>query len=213
VRDFSHGESLPLAANQSGVIRVVREAPHSFEEYSRIPIAFDVQAVLDVHASKSSGSSAFDLTERRLDIPYVKDYDTLPGEGPAAWSARFDTSRWAVFAAYVEHGRVGGAVGVIQPDDTGMLDHQSDLALLQDIRVAPSSRGQGIGGALLAAVEHWARDAGARVLVVETQNVNVPACRFYARNGFDLRVVNRHAYPELPDEIQMLWHKRLDLRA
>ena len=193
------------------MIRVVRESANGFDEYACISIAFDVRSVLDVRASPPGGSSAFELVERPLGNAYVKDYDALAGEDPATWPARFDTSGWAVFAAYGEQGRVGGAVGVMQPDDSDMLEGRSDLALLWDIRVAPSSRGQGIGDALLAAIEHWARDGGARELKVETQNINVPACRFYARNGFDLRAVNPHAYPELPDEIQMLWYKRLDV--
>jgi hypothetical protein len=50
---------------------------------------------------------------------------------------------------------------------------------------------------------------GARVLKVESQNTNVPACRFYAGRGFLLRAVRRGAYPELPHEIQFLWYKDL----
>ena len=45
---------------------------------------------------------------------------------------------------------------------------------------------------------------------VETQNVNVGACRFYAAMGCTIGVIDRFAYaPELPDEIQVRWHKRL----
>ena len=44
---------------------------------------------------------------------------------------------------------------------------------------------------------------------VETQNVNVPACRFYARQGCVLGAINRFAYPDLPDEVQLLWYKTL----
>ena len=43
--------------------------------------------------------------------------------------------------------------------------------------------------------------------MVETQNVNVRACRFYARQGFALGAVNRDAYPDLPDEVLLLWYK------
>ena len=44
---------------------------------------------------------------------------------------------------------------------------------------------------------------------VETQNINVSACRFYARQGCVLSAVNRFAYPELPDEVQLIWRKDL----
>jgi hypothetical protein len=44
---------------------------------------------------------------------------------------------------------------------------------------------------------------------IETQNINVPACRFYAKHGFILGAVNRFAYPELPDEVELIWCKEL----
>ena len=90
-----------------------------------------------------------------------------------------------------------------------MLEGRTDVALLWDIRVAPAVRNRGIGAALLAAGEGWARARGALALEVETQNTNVPACRFYARHGFTLRAVRRGAYPELPDEVQLIWRKEL----
>lgn len=40
---------------------------------------------------------------------------------------------------------------------------------------------------------------------IETQNVNRPACRFYATMGCALESINRFACPELPDEAQILW--------
>jgi GNAT superfamily N-acetyltransferase len=90
-----------------------------------------------------------------------------------------------------------------------MLEGRNDLAVLWDIRVAPEFRGQNIGSTLFAAAQAWALARGARQLKVETQNINVPACRFYARQGCVLRAIERLAYPELPDEIQMLWYKDL----
>ena len=37
------------------------------------------------------------------------------------------------------------------------------------------------------------------------QNVNVAACRFYMAMGCELSAVNLHAYPDLPDEAQLIW--------
>jgi len=42
-----------------------------------------------------------------------------------------------------------------------------------------------------------------QTLKVETQNINVPACRFYAKQGCVLRAVHPHAYSEFPDEAQV----------
>lgn len=44
---------------------------------------------------------------------------------------------------------------------------------------------------------------------METQNINVPAYRFYAAQGCELRGIHPNTYPELPHEVQILWY--LDL--
>ncbi len=90
-----------------------------------------------------------------------------------------------------------------------MLEGRDDLAVVWDLRVAPGARGQGIGAALFRAAEQWAIRRGARLLKVETQNVNVAACRFYASRGCTLGAVNRFAYPSLPEETQLIWVKEL----
>jgi GNAT superfamily N-acetyltransferase len=84
-----------------------------------------------------------------------------------------------------------------------------DLSVLWDIRVAPDARGKGIGSALFERVEAWAKANGCRQLKVETQNINVRACDFYARHGCELRAVHHAECPELPAEIQLLWYKDL----
>jgi ribosomal protein S18 acetylase RimI-like enzyme len=66
-----------------------------------------------------------------------------------------------------------------------------------------------VGAALVGAVEAWCAAHGAAWIEVETQNVNVPACRFYERTGFTLREVHPHAYANLPNEVQLLWAKRI----
>ncbi len=97
--------------------------------------------------------------------------------------------------------------------DVDMLEGRDDLAVLWDFRVAPQERRTGVGSALFAGVERWARSRGCTELKVETQNINVPACRFYRSRGFTLRDVKEGAYPELPKEIQLLWYKRLRQRS
>ncbi len=88
-----------------------------------------------------------------------------------------------------------------------------DLSVLWDIRVAPDARGKGVGSALFQRVEAWAQAHGCRQLKVETQNINVRACGLYVRNGCELRAVHHAAYPELPEEIQLLWYKDLRIEA
>ena len=88
-------------------------------------------------------------------------------------------------------------------------ESRDDLAVLWDIRVHPELRRTGIGSQLFRSAVEWARQKGCKQLKVETQDINVPACRFYAAQGCELRTVNPDAYPDLPHETQLLWYLHL----
>jgi GNAT superfamily N-acetyltransferase len=189
-------------------IQLSEEPMTALAEHARISIAFQVDRVLDL-ALEDGGLGGFVLSERTLDSPYVKDYDAIAGQGPTRWATRFDLSKWGLIAAYSGGQRIGGAVIAFDTTDVHMLEERRDLAVLWDIRVIPNLRGQGVGSALFQAAEDWAVAKGCRQLKVETQSINVPACRFYARRGCMLGAINRFAYPDLPHEVQMLWYKDL----
>ena len=189
-------------------MEVREESITTLEGYSSIPIAFVVRSVFDVRPAEA-GSYDVLLVERRLDVPYVKDYDAINEDRPSQWAKRFDTSNWGQLVARVKGRRVGGAVVAFSTPGLDMLEGREDLAVLWDIRVSPDSRGQRIGSALFRASEMWAISKGCSQLKVETQNNNVAACRLYERQGCLLRAVNSMAYAEFPDELQFLWYKDL----
>lgn len=185
-------------------VEISEEPIDALREYASVPIAFEVTSVFEVHRE----GERFELTEVPVSSPYIKDYNAL--EHPSEWARRFDVSRWGVLAARAGGRRVGGAVIAFDTPGVDMLEGRRDLAVLWDIRVAPEARGKGVGAALFRAAEAWARARGCRQIKVETQNVNVPACRFYARQGCVLAAVDPSAYPALPREIQLLWYKGLE---
>ena len=189
-------------------IGLTEEPMMALPEYARVPIVFTVDRVLDV-TNCDGDPGRFLLSERRLDVPYEKDYDAIAGEGPLQWARRFDLSKWALFTARSTAGIVGGAAVACDTAGLAMLEGRRDLAVLWDIRVAPNARRQGLGSALFERVEAWARLHGCRQLKIETQNTNVQACRFYERQGCQLRAIQRGAYPQLAEEIQLLWYKDL----
>lgn len=131
----------------------------------------------------------------------------MPGNDPASWSSKFDTEHWLFLSAYIKDVGVGGAIVVVRPDDVAQLAGRASFALLWDIRVAASSRRSGVGRALLAEAEAIARNAGCIGVEVETQDVNVPACRLYAAADFRLRDVSPLAYSEAPRETRLTWDK------
>lgn len=185
---------------------VTQEPMSAITEYARVPIVFNVDRVLEL-TSRHDHPGRFEFVERCLKVPYEKNYDALTGEGPLQWASRFDLSQWALFIARFANRIIGGATVAFDTPGVTMLEGRRDLAVLWDIRVAPDARRQGVGSALFQEVEAWARLQGCRQLKVETQNTNVQACRFYERQGCRLRAFSPTAYPDFPEEIQLLWYK------
>lgn len=143
-------------------------------------------------------ASGFGISYRRFsedDLPFVTDlYVSTRREEVAmtGWPAEFQAqflaqqaaaqhSHYAIHFADAEWliiERDGEAIGRIYVGETG-----DDLHII-DISLLPDSRGQGIGGAILADVLDQARELGRGVTIhVERNN---PARSLYARLGFEL---------------------------
>jgi GNAT superfamily N-acetyltransferase len=186
---------------------IVEESPDILPQYEKVPIAFRVETHFIV-APIENGLGGLKFVEESV-VPYVKDYDAFESERPSAWSKRFDISRWGIFSAFDAARRVGGAAVAWHTPEVEMLEGREDLACLWDLRVHPDYRSKGVGHLLFSQVVEWARQKQCRRLKVETQNINVSACRFYARQGCELRGINRYVYGEALDEIQLLWYQDL----
>jgi len=59
------------------------------------------------------------------------------------------------------------------------------VAYVEDLWVEPAHRRSGVGRALLAAVEHWARDQGLRWLGSDTVPDNLASQRWHLAAGFE----------------------------
>jgi len=185
--------------------------PAALCEHAAIPIAFVVDRILEVRLL-DGGRGGISLTETAVTDPYVKDYDALEGADPQRWPRRFDVSNWGLITARRDGASAGGAVLASKTPGLHMLGGRDDVAVLWDIRVSPRERGGGVGSALFRAAEDWATARGCRWLKIETQNVNVPACRFYHKMGCTLGAIDRYAYPGQPAEVRLLWWKALATR-
>jgi len=188
-------------------IEVQEEPNANFDTYAEIPIGFRVESVFEWIPSDHPGGVLGRVVP--VEQPYTKDYDTIPDNHPSDWPRRFDTSGWGVLSAWLGGARVGGIVIAHGSGDLDLLEQREELAVLWDVRVRPQERGMGVGSGLMMAAEEWAHARGCRVLKVETQNINVAACRFYARHGFELRMATPRAYAGLPEEVRLLWDKTL----
>lgn len=183
-------------------MRFVEEPVGDLKAYATVPIAFQVQSCLCLEPIER-GWGGIRLIEKPVQPPFIKDYDQ--DENPTEWPKLWDLSNWGVIAVYEGEQRVGGAVLAWNTPEIKMLDQQSDRAVIWDIRVHPNYRGRGVGSRLFACAVEWARKRECRLLKVETQNINVPACRLYISQGCTLATINSFAYPEFPNEVQLIW--------
>ena len=185
---------------------IVEESLTRLAEHGEIPIQFEVRSVLEIEGDDPDSAI---LLERQLKQTWIKDYDAIEGEGPTRWARRWDVSNWGLLAAFVEGRRVAGCVLAYNTDGVNKLEGRDDVVAVWDIRVHPDYRGRGIGRRLFDAAVQWARDRHCRELRVETQNINVPACRFYERQGCRLSSINRSAYEAFPEEVELIWSLHL----
>jgi GNAT superfamily N-acetyltransferase len=184
-------------------IQIVELGADSLRDYGSVPIAFTVESRLRVDRA-AAGEFATEPVE-----PWVKDYDAIPGEGPRSWASRFDVSWWGFLGAFDDEERIGGAAVAWRTPGLDMLRGRDNAAVLWDIRVRPDWRGKVVGAQLFEAAAEWARTRRCTQLLVETQDINVPACRFYGRMGCTLEPIKHDAYGSELDEVQLIWMKRL----
>ena len=89
-----------------------------------------------------------------------------------------------------------------------MLGGMKDACVLWDIRVDDKYKHQGIGQKLFDQVKKVAIADGYKKMIIESQNINVAACRFYRKQGAVIAKIDTNAYcsePGLENEVQLIW--------
>ncbi len=148
-----------------------------------------------------SSKSGPDVTEARI-RPLTPD--------DRAWVARFNASHWgsdlmAVHGALYRLSELQGFCAIDDDAPAGLVTYQIDEGGCEIVSLDSLRERQGIGSALLQAVEGTARERGCRRLWLITTNDNLPALGFYQRRGFVLAALHRNAVaavrqikPEIP---------------
>jgi GNAT superfamily N-acetyltransferase len=177
-------------------------------EYASVSIAYEVRTVLQPRQI-DNGLGGIRLVEEPLEEPYVKDYDSYKDGAPHRWLQRFDIRNWGFLVARDEKQAVGAAA--LAYDTPGVLagEGRRDLTILWDIRVQLGMRGRGIGKILFDHAVEWTRKKGCKRMKIESQNVNVPACRFYAKQGCELGNIDCYGYvgsPQVAHEVMLVWY-------
>ena len=133
-------------------------------------------------------------TEEIYEQPYMKEYP----EDSCDYAAYIDNSDKVIFFAYSEAECIGQII---------LKRDWNKYAFIEDICVAKSARGQGVGTALIQKAIEWAKNSNLKGLALETQDNNLLACRFYAKCGFVIGAVNTMLYKNFDnEEFAVFWY-------
>jgi len=177
-----------------------------FPQYDQIPMIIHVSAYYRIDKD-NRGLGGFSLVKTDVE-PYIKDFCVGHDESITRWEKRWDISNWAFFMAFDGEQPVGGATVVSRTKEINMLSGRDDLAVLWDIRVDDAYKHKGVGQALFDMAVNWSREQGLVQMKIECQNNNIPAIRFYHKQGAVLSAIDEYAYynePVYRHETQLIW--------
>jgi streptothricin acetyltransferase len=159
-------------------------------DLNRIDETFIVDCVLDIAATGFSDTLHFIPV-----TPYEKHY---PPEIIEV-SKYINSDNGVVFFAYVD-GILAGQIIIKR--------NWNQHALIEDIAVDKSFQRMSVGKTLMHRSFEWAKQHGFPALMLETQNINAPACRFYHACGFKIGGWDRFLYYGLPEssEVALFWY-------
>ena len=153
--------------------------------------SFEVRSELMLHAQNNK------LHYTIVDVdPYTKQYGSEQFD-PVMYVSNPDR---VIFFAYADDALAG---------QIRVLKNWNGYAYIDDIAVNNNYRGRGIGRALMERAIEWAKTKGFPGIMLETQNNNVRACKFYERCGFELHGFDTHLYKGMEpgtDEIALYWY-------
>ena len=129
----------------------------------------------------------------------VEPYEKILDVDPEDYTTFIDNPQKVIFFADVD----GEPAGQIK-----LIPWWNKFAYVEELIVDTEFRGQGVGSALMNRAIAWAREHGFPGLTLETQDNNVPACKFYEKCGFVLSGFDLYAYKCLdnPSEIALYWY-------
>ncbi|WP_225592063.1 GNAT family N-acetyltransferase, partial [Enterococcus faecalis] len=90
------------------------------------------------------------------------------------------------------------------------LTSTTGIFYIEDIAVCKDFRGQGIGSALINISIEWAKHKNLHGLMLETQDNNLIACKFYHNCGFKIGSVDTMLYANFENNFEkaVFWYLR-----
>lgn len=179
-----------------------------FSLYDNVPQNVEIKS--EYHVNRvDNGLGGFVFEEVPV-TPHIKDLSIY--ERAMEYEQMFDISNWRFYMAFDGALPVGAMTIAGTTEGMNMLGGRSDACVLWDIRVSDKYKHMGIGQKLFNQGIKVAKSDGYKQMIIECQNNNVTACRFYKKQGALLSKIDMHAYDSesgIENEVQFIWY--LDL--
>jgi ribosomal protein S18 acetylase RimI-like enzyme len=146
--------------------------------------AEDLPAALELYRELDRFQQAWRVFEPRIDPA---------GEAEARYRAALDDP--AQLHLVAERAARLAGMGVARITVPSSMSDERAVEV-SNVYVLPEARGLGVGRALVAGLARWAREQGARRLVLKTYSQNEEALRFWEAVGFRPRFVQMTALAE-----------------
>jgi streptothricin acetyltransferase len=155
--------------------------PFTQAEIWPIISGYETSEIYTVHKTETDQNTVFDIRLVRLEKPYRDDYyqDFTPEE--CQWYLSL-LPKGGCFGAYQNGRLIGFAMGETLPDER--------MLRVWEFHVLAEFRRMGVGRALMERVIVKARGDQLAMIMLETQNTNVKAIRFYRSLGFSIESID-----------------------
>jgi ribosomal protein S18 acetylase RimI-like enzyme len=159
--------------------------PFTLDEVVPILSGYETSEIYTVEKEETALQTRFDIRLVTLDAPYRANFvDDFRPEEMRRYLGLLAGGSAA--GAYQQDRLIGLAIGEAFAEERTLR--------IWEFHVHPAARRMGVGRALMEYVIAKARRDGLEMLVLETQNTNVPAIRFYRSMGFTLEAIDRFSY-------------------
>jgi len=152
-------------------------------ELKRLASGYTTTQTYHVRRSETHEHTLLALELADLSAPYTKRFAHPAG-------------LLGYYRSAVKHGLSLGAYAGDMMIGIAITDLQAwnGSLLLWEFHVAPSHQGRGVGRGMMERLAAMTKDAGLRVITVETSSTNVPAITFYRRVGFAIESIDLSYY-------------------
>jgi streptothricin acetyltransferase len=129
----------------------------------------------------------------------VEPYEKVLDVDPEDYTTFIGNPQKVIFFADVD-GKPAGQIKLVP--------WWNKFAYVEELIVDTEFRGKGVGHALMTRAIAWAKQQNFPGLTLETQDNNVPACKFYEKCGFVLGGLDLYAFRNLSNssEIALYWY-------